>query len=174
MDDRRPPQLRNPSRTAAKVAVVVLIVIAIAGLVLGLRSRPSATGQAGTAADATPQAVPPLTVAASAPAEEAGVAPNHISFPPASDRLSEVSTAKVVRIAETAKKQHHAIAIASTVEARADRAEQMELARKRSVAVRQVLESNGIPLGTMRIEIQEVPVGSVNAAAANQIAVNFR
>jgi outer membrane protein OmpA-like peptidoglycan-associated protein len=173
MDDRRPPPLRNPSRTAAKVAVAVLIVIAIAGLVLaGLRSRSPATDPAA-AADPTQQAVPPLTVAPAALAEEAGVAPNHISFAPASDRLSEVSTAKVVRIAETAKKQHHSIAIASTVEARADRAEQMELARKRSAAVRQVLQSNGIPLGTMRIEIQEVPVGSVNAAAANQIALVF-
>ena len=172
MEDRRPPPLRNSSRTAAKIAVAVLIVIAIAGLVLaGLKSRPPATDQAG-GPDATQQAVPPLTVA-SAPAEEAGVAPNHISFPPASDRLSDVSTAKVVRIAETAKKQHHSISIASTVEAKADRAEQMELARKRSVAVRQVLQSNGIPLGTMRIEIQEVPVGSVNAAAANQIALVF-
>jgi hypothetical protein len=41
--------------------------------------------------------------------------------------------------------------VAKISEGRADRLEQMDLARKRTLAVRQVLEkSNGIPLGTMR------------------------
>ena len=154
-----------------KAAVAVLIVIAIAGFVLaGLKQRAVAPAQPA-ATDATQEAVPPLTVAASAPAEEASVPANHISFVPASDRLSEASAAKVVLIAEKAKKGHLRIAIISDVEARADRAEQFDLARRRAMTVRQVLETNGIPLGTMRIEIHEVPTGAIAPADLNRLVL---
>ena len=171
MEQRQPPPLRNPSRTMAKAAVAVLIVIAIAGFVLaGLKSRTAAPGEPAVT-DATQEAVPPLTVAASAPGEEAGVPANQISFAAASDRLSEASAAKVVLIAEKAKKGHLRIAITSDVEARADRAEQIDLARRRAMAIRQVLETNGVPLGTMRIEIHEVPTGAVVAAGLNRLVL---
>lgn len=158
------------------VAVAVLIVIAIAGLVLaGLRSRGAAPGQT-TGTDATQQGAPPLTgaaatAAASASAEDAAAGPNQILFAPASDQLSEAAASKVVRLAETARKEHRKVAILLKVEARPDRAEQMNLARKRSMAVRQLLEANGIPLGTMRIEISELPNGLVSAAEANRVDV---
>lgn len=171
MEQRQPPPLRNPSRTMVKAAVAVLIVIAIAGFVLaGLKPRSAVPGQpAGT--DATQEAVAPLTAAASAPLEDAGTPANHISFAPASDRLSDASTAKVVLVAEQAKKGNLRIAISSDVEAHADRPEQMELARRRAIAVRQVLETHGIPLGTMRIEIHEAPTGTVPPANLNRLVL---
>jgi len=169
MEQRQPPPLRNPSRTMAKAAVAVLIGIAIAGFVLaGLKPRATVPGQTA-AADATPEPSAPLTAAASVPVED--VPANHIIFVPASDRLSEAAAAKVVLLAEQAKKGHLRVAISSEVEARADRPEQMELARRRTVAVRQVLESNGVPLGTMQIVIHEVPTGVVAPTALNRLVV---
>ena len=50
----------------------------------------------------------------------------------------------------------------------------MELAKKRAFAVRQVLEANGVPLGTMRIEIAELPTGLVTASEANRVDLALR
>jgi outer membrane protein OmpA-like peptidoglycan-associated protein len=175
MEDRQAPPLRNPSRTVAKVAVAVLIVIAVAGFVLaGLRSRGPAAGQS-QAPDATQEGAAALTDAATAAASSAedGVAANQIVFVPASAQLTDTGATKVLQLAEKAKKEHHAVAIVAKIEARADRLEQMDLARKRTLAIRQVLESNGIPLGTMRVEIAELPSGLVSAAEANRVEVAF-
>jgi outer membrane protein OmpA-like peptidoglycan-associated protein len=172
MDDRQPAPLRNPSRTLAMVAVAVLIVIAIAGLVVaGLRARGPVSGPAGS--ESTQQGAPPLTGAApaSAPAEEAGAGPNQIVFAPTSDQLSEPAEEKLVRLARAAKKENRVLSIASKVEAGPDRTAKMELARKRSDVVRQLLQSNGVPLGRMRIEISELPLGVVSAAEANRVDV---
>jgi outer membrane protein OmpA-like peptidoglycan-associated protein len=174
MEDRQAPPLRNPSRTLAKVAVAVLIVIAVAGFVLaGLRSRSPTAGQSA-APDATQQGAEPLTGAAPAASSPEDALPaNQIAFAPASAQLSDAGATKVLQLAEKAKKGHHAVAIVAKIEARADRLEQMDLARKRTLAVRQVLESNGIPLGTMRVEISELPTGLVSAAEANRVEVAF-
>jgi outer membrane protein OmpA-like peptidoglycan-associated protein len=171
MEQRQPQPTRNPSRTMAKVAVAVLIVIAIAGFVLaGLKPRAAAPAQ-GVASDATQETAPALTPPASAAGEDAGAAANQISFAPASDKLSDAASAKLVVLADKAKKGHLRIAIVSDVEARADRNEQLALVRRRAEAVRQVLVTNGIPLATMRIEIHEVPSGAVSPADANRLMV---
>ncbi len=61
MDECQPPPTRNSSRTLAKVAVAVLVVIAIAGIVLGsLRGR-GTPADTQAAADETPPAVPAMT-----------------------------------------------------------------------------------------------------------------
>ena len=99
------------------------------------------------------------------------MAANHITFAPASDALSDVAKAKVVHLAESAKQGHPGVGIVSVVEAKGDRVQQMELARKRAVAVRQVLQDNGVPLGKMRIQIQEVPPGSLAPADLNRLAI---
>jgi len=173
MADRQAQSLRNPSRTAAKIAVVVLIVIAIAGFVLaGLRGRTPAAGQAaGT--DATPEAAAPLTAAvpaASAPAEEAADAPNVVAFAPASANLSEKESAKVRTMADTAKKKNHRIEIVSMAEAGPAEA----LARQRVAVVRQTLEQGGIPLGRMTIRVSTVPLGTVSVAESNRVEMVLR
>ena len=175
MDDRRRPPLRNPSRTAAKFAVAVLVVIAIAGFVLaGLRARNPAPEQvAGD--DATQQGAAPPTAAAVAPsaasAEDAAVGPNAILFAPKSDQLSESATAKVRGLAETARKQNHRIGIVSKAEAGTP---QVALAQQRVIVVRQVLEKSGIPLGRMHIEVSHLPAGVISPAEANRVEVVMR
>lgn len=174
MEERHAPPLRNPSRTAAKLAVAVLVVIAIAGFVLaGLRSRTAAEAQSAGPDSTQPGAEPLTGTPAATSAREDTGPPNQIVFAAASDRLSEASATKVLRLADQAKKGHHAVAIVAKIEASGSVAEQMELARKRTLAVRQVLEQNGIPLGMMRVEISELPRGLVSAAEANRVEVAF-
>jgi outer membrane protein OmpA-like peptidoglycan-associated protein len=165
MDRRRAQSLRNPSRTAAKIAVVVLIVIAIAGLVLsGLSSRTSA------ASDATQEGGSALTGAA-ADAQQPTHGPNQIGFAPASATLSEAQAAKLGTLAETAKKQNQRINIVSRTEVGAD---QMALARQRVIRVRQTLEQSGIPLGRMTTEISQSPHGAVSAVELSRVEVVLR
>jgi outer membrane protein OmpA-like peptidoglycan-associated protein len=174
MDERRTPPLRNSSQTAAKVAVAVLIVIAIAGFVLaGLRSHAPAPEQA-TTADPTPETAAPLTAAT--PAAASGLAqpadlPNQIAFASASASLSEDQAAKVRKLATTAQTQRHNIGILSKAEAGGA---QFGLAQQRTLVVRQTLEQSGVPLGRMTIEISQLPRGVISAADANRVEVVMR
>jgi outer membrane protein OmpA-like peptidoglycan-associated protein len=174
MNDRRPPPLRNSSQTAAKVAVAVLIVIAIAGFVLaGLRSRAPAPDQA-TPADATPETAVPLTVATrAAPSGLAQPAdlPNQIVFAAKSASLSEDQAAKVRKLATTAQTQRHSIGILSKAE---PETQFVDLARQRTQVVRQTLEQSGVPLGRMTIEISTLPHGVISAADADRVEVVMR
>ncbi|HEY2187188.1 MAG TPA: hypothetical protein VGH48_01345 [Caldimonas sp.] len=174
MDDRRPPPLRNSSRTAAEVAVAVLIVIAIAGFVLaGLRSRAPAPEQA-TAVDPTPETAAPLTAAPAAAASglvQPADLPNQIAFAATSASLSEEQAAKVRKLATTAQTQRHSIGILSKAEAGSP---QFSLAQQRTLVVRQTLEQSGVPLGRMTIEISQMPHGSITAADANRVEVVMR
>jgi outer membrane protein OmpA-like peptidoglycan-associated protein len=183
MPDRKAPSPRNPSRTAAKIAVVVLIVIAIAGFVLaGLRSAKTRPDQAA-AADATQQPASPLTakqapanaapVAAAAPADEDAAGPNQLIFVPSSDRLTQRAAEKVVKLAETARADRRMVSIASRI-ARSDEKDRMDLARKRSDAIRDLLEANGVPRRNVRIEIAELPPALVSPADVNRIQLLLR
>ena len=174
MDERRPTPPRNPSRALAIAAVAVLVVVAIAGIVLaGMRGRDTpADARAGT--DATQPASAAMTGAAASLAADAGAGPNQIVFAPASDRLSEPASSKLAKFAESMKKDNRLVIIATKIEARPDRNEQMELAKKRAYAVRQVLEGRGIALATMRIEITELPKGLVTAREGNLVEVLLR
>src|SRR3982751_807054 len=154
------------------VAVAVLIVIAIAGIVLaGLRSRAPASG-AAAGSESTPERGAPLTsAAASASPEEVAAGPNQIIFASSSDQISEPAEDKLVRLARAAKKENRGVTIASRIEAGSDRTVKVDLATKRLNAVRQVLQNNGVQLGRMRIQISELPLGSVPAAEANRVEV---
>ena len=159
------------------VAVAVLVVIAIAGIVLASLRGQSASGDAATAADATQATAAAMTAAASGAAAAeaaAGAGADQIVFAPLSAQLSEAGVAKLARVAEAARKENRTVVIASKIEARADRVEQMELAKKRAFAVRLALEAKGVQLGTMRIEIGEMPTGLVTAGEANRVDVALR
>ena len=159
------------------VAVAVLVVIAVAGIVLAGLHRPSPSETSGS--DATQEGGSSLTAAAAAAAasvaaQEAAAGPNQIVFAPASDQLSDAAASKVLRLAERARKEHRAVAIVSKVEPRPGRADEMDLARKRSMAVRRVLEANGIPLGSTRIEISRLPTGLVSVPDVNWVELALR
>ncbi len=174
MDDRQPPPPRNSSRTLAMIAVAVLVVIAIAGIVLATLRPRGAPADTPVAADATQTAASAMTSDSAAAEAEAAAGPNQVVFAPASDQLSEPASLKLLRIAATAKKEKKTVLIASQIEARADRASQMELAQKRAIAVRGVLEANGVALGAMQIQIAEVPLGLVSKSDANRVDVALR
>nr|HET7860219.1 hypothetical protein [Caldimonas sp.] len=172
MPDRKSSSTSNSSRTVAKVAVAVLIVIAIGGFVLaGLKSGKSAPEQA-VAADSTQEpAVAPTTGAAPAAAAasaEATELPSHIvAFAPSAANLSEKELAKVRTMAETAKKKNRAIEIVSTVEE-----SQFGLAQQRVSLVRQTLVDNGVPLTRMSTQVSKVAHGA--ATEANFVAMNLK
>jgi outer membrane protein OmpA-like peptidoglycan-associated protein len=153
-------------------AVALLVVVAIAGIVLGTM-RGKGTTMAPTAGDSTPAAAPAMTEAPPA-AADAAAKPNQVVFAPGSDQLSDAASAKLAKIAETAKKSATGVTIASRIESRPDRANQMELAKKRSAVVRQALEAAGIPLARIRIDIAELPNGGVPPAEANWVDVVLR
>ena len=173
MDERQPPLPRNSSRTWAIVAVAVLVVVAIAGIMLA-SVRPGSPGDAPAASTATPVGASAMTAASAAAASEAEGGPNQIVFASLSDQLSESSSAKLVRIADSARKAKRSVVIASKIEARPDRLEQMELAKRRAFAVRGALEKSGVGLATMSIELAELPTGVVTPAEANRIDVSLR
>ncbi len=179
MEDRKPPLPRNSSRTLAKVAVAVLVVIAIAGIVLAsLRGRGS-PAETPVAADATRPAASAMTAppALATPAEESAEAdagPNKVVFAPGSAEVSEAAKTKLLRIAEGASKGKRAVMITAKVETGADSPKRMELARNRASAVRSVLEANQVPLGRMQIQIAEEALGVVSAKDANRVEVTLQ
>ena len=170
MPDRKSSSTSNSSRTAAKVAVAVLIVIAIAGFVLaGLKGAKLAPEQVA-AADPTqePAVAPTAGAAPAAPAapDEPAVPGHIVAFPPSSANLGEKELAKVRTMAETAKKKNREVQIVSTAEA-----SQFGLAQQRANLVRQTLEQGGVPLARMTIKISQVPQGTVSATEANRVAM---
>jgi outer membrane protein OmpA-like peptidoglycan-associated protein len=172
MPDRKASPPSNSSRTVAKVAVAILIVIAVAGFVLaGLRAGTASPEQAA-AADATQEpaaqptgAVAPVAAAA-ASAEEAAVPPNMVAFAPSSTKLSDKELAKVRTMAETAKTKSRAVEIISTVEE-----SQFGLAQQRATVIRQTLVDGGVPLARMSIKISRVPQGAISATDANRLLI---
>ena len=62
--------------------------------------------------------------------------------------------------------------ISGRVQAGPDQAAQTELAHRRAMAIRAVLEEHRIPLGTMRIEIAQVP--GLPASQADRVEVAVR
>ena len=170
MDDRQASPTRNSSRTVAKYAVAVLVVIAIAGIVLAIvQGSPPA-------ADETPLAPAPMTAASAAViAAEAEARPNEIVFAPDSAQLSSTARAKLLGIAEKAKADKQPLTIIGRVEPAPDGKEQRtQLARKRAIAVRGVLEENGIPLSKIETRIEGMASGLAAVKGANRIEVNPR
>ena len=167
MPDRKSSSTRNSSRTAAKFAVAVLIVIAVAGFVLaGLKARKSAPEQVAAAEATQEPAASPTAPATAAPADEPAVPSHIVAFAPASSNLPEKELAKVRTMAETAKKKNREVQIVSTAEA-----SQFALAQQRANLVRQTLEQGGVPLARMTIKISQVPQGTVSATEANRVAM---
>ncbi len=151
------------------VAVAILIVIAIAGIVLAsMRRAPSA--DAGAMTDSTQASAPAPTAAA--PANDG--APNEVIFAAASDQLTPAAQAKMAAFAEQAKKEGRPVVVAAQIEANAQRAENMDLAKRRAFNVRSALVTGGVAVGTLRIELAELPAGGVPAAATQRVEVQIR
>jgi outer membrane protein OmpA-like peptidoglycan-associated protein len=182
MDERQPPPTRNSSRTLAKIAVAVLVVIAIAGIVLAsLRGKGAPANT--PVADATQTAAPAMTAdpavataaAASAAAAEAAIGPNQVAFAPGSYELSEPATTKLVKLAETAVRLKRSVTITAKVEAsRPDQVKLEELARSRAAAVRSVLEQNKVLLSRMTTRTASRAYGEATASELNRVDIDLK
>ena len=144
MDERQTPPTRNSSRTLAKVAVAVLVVIAIAGIVLAtLRGRGTPAG-APAAADATQSAASAMTA-----------------------ELSDPATLKLIRFAADATKvKRGMIVVAGKSVAGSNK---MDLARKRTEVVRDVLVAHGVPMREIQLKISEVPFALDSESEVNRV-----
>jgi len=165
MDQRQPPPPRNPSRTFAMVGVAVLLVIAIAGIVLATLQRGLPPDWLGAGDETQP---------ASARMTEEG-APNQVAFAPDSAQLPSAANAKLLRLAEKVSKDKQSLTILGKIDARPDsKAQRMELARRRAIAVRGVVEANGVPLARMETRTEELASALGTATDWNRIEGNPR
>jgi hypothetical protein len=172
MDERKTPAPRIASRTAVMVAVAILIVIAVAGIVLASLRR-AGPADVASSPDSTQASAPALTGAA--PVATAADGPrDEVLFAPASDQLSPGALAKMAALAAEAKKDARTVAVTAQIQVSPQRAESMELARKRTFNVRTALSNGGVSLGMMRIEITELPAGLLPPAAADRVKVILR
>jgi outer membrane protein OmpA-like peptidoglycan-associated protein len=181
MDERQPPPTRNSSRTVAKIAVAMLVVIAIAGIVLATLRGRGAPADTPVAAEATQAASAAMTAAAEASAAAAEVAadaeaaPNQVAFAPNSDEVSMPATTKLLRLAQTASKQNRTVIITARFEAsRPDQAQLEDLARRRAAAVRNVFEKNNVQLTRMTTMTMSRPLGEASASELNRVDVDLR
>jgi len=179
MNDRQAPPPPNSSRTVAKYAVAVLVVIAIAGIVLATLRPRGTPADTPDVADATQPAASPMTAeaasaAAAAVAADAEAGPNQIAFAPGSGELSEPATTKLLKLAEVAVKQKRTVTITAKFEAsRPDQMKLQELAMKRTTAVRSVLEQNKVQLTRMTIKTESSPLGQASASELNRVDVEL-
>ncbi len=175
MDESKPAPPRHSSRTLVIALVAVLIVVAIAGIVLaGLRGRPTGAGPVAALPSATQQPGSTPTAAAPAIAAEVGAGPNQLGFASGSDMLSPMSLKKIVDVANSAKKDSHTIVIAARLEGGSEREQRMELAKKRADAVRRALQSAGMPVSALRVQISELPAGLVPKLDADRLELSMK
>ncbi|MEO6361920.1 MAG: hypothetical protein ABIO71_01705 [Caldimonas sp.] len=166
MNDPIKPVQRSSSRTVVIVMVVVLIVIAIAGIVLaGRRSAPPALGTAAALPDdaSTPQGQAPTTPQ-----------PTEVLFAPLSDKLPGKSSEPIARFADGARSAGGTIKVSARYLTGADKARDLELAKARTAAVRHALESNGIKVQQVELQIVEMPAGVMTANDANRVELTVR
>jgi len=181
MDERQPPPPRNSSRTVAKIAVAVLVVIAIAGIVLATLRGRGAPADTPVAADSTQGAASSPTAGganaaatAAAVAGEAEAGPNQVAFAPGSDALSEPATTKLMKLADAAVKQKRAVTITAKFEAsRPDQQKLQALAMTRAAAVRSVLEQNKVQLTRMTTKTVSRAYGEASASELNRVDVEL-
>ena len=181
MDERQPPPTRNSSRTLAKIAVAVLVVIAIAGIVLATLRGRGPSVDTPVAADSTQGAASSPTAGganaaatAGAVAAEAEAGPNQVAFAPGSDALSEPATTKLAKLADAAVKQKRAVTITAKFEAsRPDQQKLQALAMTRAAAVRSVLEQNKVQLTRMTTKTVSRAYGEASASELNRVDVEL-
>jgi outer membrane protein OmpA-like peptidoglycan-associated protein len=179
MDERQSPPTRNSSRTLAKIAVAVLVVIAIAGIVLATlrpRGTPAETSVAEGATQGASSAMtaPPPMATASQVAAEAAAGPNQVAFAPGSDALSEPATTKLIKLADTAVTLKRSVTITAKFEVSGpDQAKLEALARTRAAAVRSVLEQNKVQLTRMTTKTVSKALGEASPSELNRVDIDL-
>ena len=161
------PAKRNSSRTLAIAAVVLLIVVAIAGIVLaGRHTAKPALGTAAALPDA-PRASAPV---ASGPTSGA----NEVVFATGSDKMPAQAGDSVARFAEGARSVGGTVRLSGRYLTGENKARDLELTKARTAAVRHALESNGVKAEQMQVELIEMPAGSLTPKDAERVELSLR
>ena len=181
MDERQPPPTRNPSRTLAKIAVAVLVVIAIAGIVLASLAGAQPRSRTRRRSDATQPALraDDRRGGRHRQSQSPQTPPSgrtQVVFAPKSDQLSEPATAKVRGSAETARKQKRTVTIDDQFEAPRPERARLKPGQQRAIAVRSVARDRAAcPLGRMDDrEVTHLPAGVISPTEANRVEVDMR
>ena len=167
MEDSKPAQ-RTSSRTLAIAAVVLLIVVAIAGIMLAGRHQRPAPGTAAALPDV------PATKTTLQPGPEPTVAgPNEVLFTPGSGKLPAEATDSVAKFAEGAR-TGGLVRLTARVLTGANKERDLELAKTRTATVRHALEANGVKPEQMQIEMVEMPAGTLSPRNAGRVEMSLR
>ena len=162
---------RNPSRNAVIGVVVLLIVVAIAGIVLaGRRTAAPVPGTAAalpTPALANPSmSTPPVEVA---PTPK----PNEVLFAVGSDRLPAEAGEQIARFADRARAAGGLVRTSARFVNGPNKARDLALSKSRAAAVRHALESNGIKPESMQVEIVEMPPGTIHHSDGELVVMSL-
>ena len=140
-EQRRPSETRKParrasSRTVAIGAVVLLIIVAIAGIVLADRHPAVVVSAAAPAAS-----VARTEQVASAPT---AANPNEVIFAAGSPKLPSTAGESIARFAESARGGGNVVRISVRYLTGDNKVRDRELATARSTAVREALKADGV------------------------------
>ena len=159
---------RNPSRTVVIAAVILLIVVAIAGIVLA--GRRTAAPIQGTAA-----AVPVAPLASTPLVEAAPTASlNEVVFAAGSDKLPAQSSESIAKFSEAARGVGGQIRLSARFLTGTNKARDLDLAKSRTAAVRHALQANGVKAESMQVEMVEMPAGALTEKDANRVELSMR
>ena len=166
--DNKPTQ-RSSSRTLVIAAVVLLIVIAIAGIVLA--GRHTVAPVPGTAA-AVPDA--PVVTTPRAGAAPTPAAANEVMFAAGSDKVPAEANDKIAKFSEGARGVGGMVRVTARYLTGANKARDAELAKSRTAAVRHALEADGVKAESLQVELVEMPAGALSERDANRVELSLR
>ena len=165
------PEQRTPSRTLVIALVVVLIVIAVAGIVLA--GRRTASPVPGTAAALPKPALanPPV----STPQVEVAPTPkpNEVLFAVGSDRLPADAGERIAKFADRARAAGGLVRTTAKYVDGPNKVAALGLSKSRASAVRHALESNGIKPESMQVEIIEMPPGTLHHSDGELVVMSL-
>ena len=169
------PEERSPSRVVAIAAVVLLILIAVAGIVFATLSRrdamPPAPERQGLNASAA-RTMPGMTASAVQAAAVAAERPDHVSFTPGSDKVPDDAAPLIAKFIESARAGNQKLRLTTKFTAGESRAKELALAKARTQAVRRMVEASGKGVA-MQYETIEMPTGTVSERDANRVVLSL-
>lgn len=163
---------RNPSRNLVIALVILLIVVAIAGIVLaGRRTAAPKQGTAAAVPDAPATATQQIAIAPTAAPVDSM---NEVVFAAGSDRLPPTSSESIAKFSDAARGVGGQIRLSARFLTGANKVRDLELARARTAAVRHALQANGVKAEKLQVEMVEMPPGALTDRDANRVELSMR
>lgn len=164
---------RNSSRTVMMFVAALLIVIAIAGIVLsGRKAIDNASGPAAPASAAV--AMPGASTTPDPASAPTAAAANEVNFVAGSDKMPAGASDIIARFVEKARSENKAVRISARYLTGANKAQNLEMAKARTGAVRHAVVADGMTGDRVTTELVEVAAGSLSDRDANRIELLTR